>query len=143
MSYKYFGHHKNPVFDQTIGMRETKPANGFRVFVFGGSSAQGFPNASRASFPSLLERMLKLTYPDKIIEVVKLGTSAINSHTLLDILPDVLSYSPDLILMYAGHNEYYGELGPASTRLGNPRFVKLRVQWLSHFCRPAKDRPGL
>ncbi|WP_421764923.1 SGNH/GDSL hydrolase family protein [Ekhidna sp.] len=128
ISYKYFGDLENSVFSQAIGMRKKKPENGFRIFVFGGSSAQGFPYARNASFPSHLERKLQYTFPDKIIEVVNLGTSAINSHTLLDILPDVLDHSPDLILMYAGHNEYYGALGPASTRLGNPNFVRILLK---------------
>lgn len=128
LSYKYFGNLENPVFSPEIGMRKEKPADGFRVFVFGGSSAQGFPYARTASFPSHLERKLQYSYPDKTIEVVNLGTSAINSHTLRDILPQVLERSPDLILFYAGHNEYYGALGPASSRLGNPGFVRLLLR---------------
>lgn len=128
ISYKYFGHLQGAVFFRGIGFYEQKPQNAFRVFVLGGSSAQGFPYAQNASFPKHLQRRLELDYPDRLIEVINMGASAINSHTLLDILPAVLEQSPDLILIYAGHNEYYGALGPGSSRNTSPGFVKLLLQ---------------
>ncbi len=114
-SYKYFGDLKGAVFFNGIGFLEEKPKEMYRVFVLGGSSAQGFPYGQQASFPSHLKRRLELLNPNESFEVVNLGASAINSHTLLDILPEVLDQNPDLILIYAGHNEYYGALGPGST----------------------------
>ncbi len=47
-----------------------------------------------------------------------MGISAINSITLRDIIDDVLEENPDLIIIYTGHNEYYGALGPASNISG-------------------------
>ena len=140
ISHKYFGNTKAPVFQQDIGFQEKKPEDSFRVFVLGGSSTQGFPYARNASFPAHLQRHLDLMYPNRVIEVVNLGASAINSYTLLDILPQVLEQSPDLILIYAGHNEYYGALGPGSTQLGSPRLVRFYlylknfriVQWIEN-----------
>lgn len=32
----------------------------------------------------------------------------------MDILEDVIQQKPDLVLIYTGHNEYYGALGAAS-----------------------------
>jgi tetratricopeptide (TPR) repeat protein len=40
--------------------------------------------------------------------------SAINSYALLDFTDEILENEPDLLLIYAGHNEFYGALGVAS-----------------------------
>lgn len=130
LSHKYFGDLEGTVFFRDASFKAVKPSNGFRVFVLGGSSVQGFPYAQSASFPSHLQRRLNLLYPDRYIEVVNLGASAVNSHTLLDILPEVLAQQPDLLLIYAGHNEYYGALGAASSRSfgGSRAFTKLMLR---------------
>jgi tetratricopeptide (TPR) repeat protein len=56
--------------------------------------------------------------------------TGINSYTLLDLLPGVLDEKPDLILIYAGHNEYYGALGVGSVQsFGSSRtFIRLMMR---------------
>ncbi|RMF68382.1 MAG: hypothetical protein D6743_03435, partial [Calditrichaeota bacterium] len=56
--------------------------------------------------------------------------TAINSYTLLDFLDEIFAQKPDLLLIYAGHNEFYGALGAASNEsLGRFRgFVKLYLR---------------
>ncbi len=93
---------------------KTKPENSFRVFVLGGSSAAGYPFMPLGSFSRYIRKRLELMYPDKEIEAVNLSLTAVNSYTILDLVPDVLDKEPDLILIYAGHNEYYGALGVGS-----------------------------
>jgi lysophospholipase L1-like esterase len=107
-----------------------KTANAFRVFVLGESSAEGFPYSPMGSFPRYIRRRLELVYPNTPIEVINLGMTAINSYTLLDLLPGVLDEKPDLILIYAGHNEYYGALGVGSVQsFGSSRtLIKLMMR---------------
>jgi lysophospholipase L1-like esterase len=93
-----------------------KKANSFRVFVLGESSAEGFPFSPMGSFSRYIRRRLELVYPKSQIEVINLGMTAINSYTLLDLLPGVLDQKPDLILIYTGHNEFYGALGVGSVQ---------------------------
>jgi len=93
-----------------------KKANAFRVFVLGESSAEGFPYSPMGSFPRYIRRRLELVYPNTPVEVNDPGMTAIRSYTLLDLLPGVLDQDPDLILIYAGHNEYYGALGVGSVQ---------------------------
>lgn len=91
-----------------------KPANGLRFFVQGGSSAAGFPYGLGASLAGMLDQRLKLTYPDKHVEVVNTAMAAVNSYTMLDIADEIIEQQPDGILIYAGHNEYLGILGVGS-----------------------------
>ncbi len=92
-----------------------KPENGFRVIVQGGSSAAGYPYYRGASFPQVLQRLLKTAYPERTIEVVNTAMAAVNSYTLLDFADEIVAQKPDAVLVYAGHNEYYGALGAASS----------------------------
>lgn len=106
-----------------------KRENSFRVFVMGGSSAQGFPFSPNGTFSRYIRDRLELIYPDKYIEVINLGITATNSYTIRDLIPGVLGQKPDLILIYAGHNEYYGAFGVGSTEnIGNSReFVNFLI----------------
>jgi len=111
-----------------------KKPNAFRVFVLGESSAEGFPYSPMGSFARYIRRRLELVYPNTPIEVINLGMTAINSYTLLDLLPGVLDQKPDLILIYAGHNEYYGALGVGSVQsFGSSRTVIRLMMRLNDF----------
>jgi hypothetical protein len=104
--------------------QKQKPSNGYRIFVLGESSVVGFPYGNNASFPKILERSLSKTFPEKQIEVVCVAMSAINSYALLDQIDEILQQSPDALLIYTGHNEYYGALGVGSVQtLGNMRWL--------------------
>lgn len=128
IAFKYFDNieYSNILPD---GFYKAKKEGAFRIFVLGESSAAGFPYNSNCSFPSHLKRKLELLFPGKDFEVINLGASAINSYTMADIIPDVLEQKPDLILIYAGHNEYYGALGAASSsRIASGRwFVNMML----------------
>ena len=91
-----------------------KPENGFRLFVLGGSTAAGFPYGNNVTFARILNRRLSDTFPDRRIEVVNLAMTAINTFTLLDFMDEMLKQKPDALLIYAGHNEFYGALGAGS-----------------------------
>lgn len=111
-----------------------KRENAFRVFVMGGSSAQGFPYSPNGTFSRYIRDRLDLIYPDKYIEVINLGITATNSYTIRDLTPGVLEQKPDLILIYAGHNEYYGAFGVGSTEnIGKSRELVNFLIWLNKF----------
>lgn len=91
-----------------------KPENGYRIFVLGGSTAAGYPYGDNLLFTRVLAKRLADTFPEKYIEIVNTATAAINTYTLLDFMDEILDNEPDAILIYAGHNEFYGALGVAS-----------------------------
>ena len=104
-----------------------KPEGVFRIIAQGGSSAAGFPFYRGASFPQVLGARLRLAYPEAEVEVVNTAMAAVNSYTLLDLADEVIAQDPDAVVIYAGHNEFYGALGAASTEsLGrSPALVRL------------------
>ncbi len=131
---KYFTNVEHPPLPLADAIDYEKKANSFRIFVLGGSSAEGYPFVPNASFPRELKRRLELLYSDKTIEVMNCGMSAINSYTIRDFIPSIIKENPDLILIYAGHNEYYGALGIGSsvTILPSRTLTNLYI-WLQNF----------
>lgn len=111
-----------------------KPENGYRIFVLGESTVEGFPYDANLTFTKILRKRLQDIFPDRAIEVVNLGMTAIDSYTLLDFAGEVLQQKPDAVLMYTGHNEYYGALGVGSMENGSiPKWMKRLELILVHF----------
>ncbi len=122
---KYFYRFQNTVPPDDIFLKQ-KPENGFRIFVMGSSTVYGFPYSSGIMFSRILHDRLQDSYPDKHIEVINTSITAVNSYTLLDKINDIIKEKPDAILIYAGHNEFYGALGIGSKEgLGKVRWLKL------------------
>ena len=107
-----------------------KPQNGYRIFVLGESTTAGYPYGNNIMFSRILHKRLQEAFPERQIEVVNTAMSAVNSFTMLDYMPEILAQQPDALLIYAGHNEFYGALGVASTEsLGKFRgIVKLYLK---------------
>jgi tetratricopeptide (TPR) repeat protein len=60
--------------------------------------------------------------------------TAINTYTIRDLFPGILEQMPDLVLIYTGHNEYYGALGVGSMEsLGISRTVVNLVIYFERF----------
>ena len=91
-----------------------KPKNGYRIFVLGESTTAGFPYGNNMMFSRILGRRLSDIFPDRHIEVMNTAMPAVNSYALLDFMDEILENEPDAILIYAGHNEFYGAMGVAS-----------------------------
>lgn len=110
---KYFSSLEATSTNNDIFLRR-KPENGFRIFVMGSSTVYGYPYDNNLMASRILHQRLEDAYPDKKVEVVNTALTAINSITLKDFIPQVLKYEVDAILIYAGHNEYYGAFGIGS-----------------------------
>lgn len=134
LGYRYFFTTRNLPFSVESFIYKEKKENSFRVFVVGASSAAGYPYLSSASFSKFIRKKLEVLYPEKIIEVANFSMSAINSYTVRDLMPELLKKEPDLILIYLGHNEYYGALGIGSIEsFGSSRFIVNTTLWLNKF----------
>jgi len=131
---RYFFTTKNLPFSVESFLYKEKTENNFRVFVVGASSAAGYPYLSSASFSKFIRKKLEILYPENVIEVCNISMSAINSYAIRDLMPEILQKEPDLVLIYLGHNEYYGALGVGSLEsLGSSRFIVNTTLWLNKF----------
>ena len=130
--------------------RATRPPGALRIFFQGESSAQGFPYGHGAMPSRMLERRLAATYPGRHVEVVNVAFTAVNSWTLLDQADEIVAQRPDAVLIYTGHNEYYGALGlrprplaKAALLVRHSRLAQLVAAGVGRVTRrePAADAP--
>ncbi len=111
-----------------------KPDSCYRIFVLGGSTAAGWPYPNNLMFSRILNKKLTDLFPDKHIEVINTSISAINTYAQLDFLDEIMEHEPDAVLIYSGHNEFYGAFGVASAKsIGNARWLKNLYLNLVHF----------
>ena len=97
-----------------------------RIFFLGGSTVEGYPHPRNACAPAFLEVLLDAVSPVDNVEVVNCGVTAINSFSLREWTPAVLRYEPDALVVYAGHNEFYGAYGAGSlSSIGTNRSLVL------------------
>lgn len=115
ISKKYFTTSQNATIGNQDVFYKNKPAGTLRFFILGASSSLGFPYMHNGSFARMLKYKLQFQYPEQSIEVINLSLTAINSYTLYDFSKQIINYLPDGVIIYAGHNEYYGALGVASS----------------------------
>jgi tetratricopeptide (TPR) repeat protein len=129
---RWFSGIDNPPAPAHEAFAREKPKRGFRVFVMGESAAAGFPYPRNVEFSRLLADVLRDVLPRDSVEVINLAIAATNSFALLDMAEEVAAQRPDAVLIYAGHNEYYGALGAASrvTVPGGVTAVRLYMRLL-------------
>ncbi len=130
-----------------------KPDNGFRVFVLGGSDVYGFPWGAEVAFAKSLERALQAAYPDRRVEIVNAAAMSYGSHRLRILVHELLEYSPDLLVIASGHNEFVEQdfyrdllaretaLDPLRSLLHRWRLFSASTRLRERFARP--DRGNL
>ena len=129
ISKKYFTIPENATLGNYELFPKVKKKGTIRFFVLGESSSVGFPYMHNGAFPRMLKYRLQFEYPTVNFEIINLSLTAVNSYTLYDFSKQLVNYQPDAILIYAGHNEYYGALGVASTSsIGrNPYLIRAAI----------------
>ena len=111
--------------------RAEKPDSTFRIVCLGSSSMFGTPYQMTANIPGIVRRQLRHLAPDKEIEVINLGASAINSNVVRDFLDEVVALEPTLVLIYMGHNEFYGPdgIGAAPLEKALPWVTRIKYRF--------------
>ena len=119
--------------------------NRFRIITLGGSTTAGYPYNTLpqykcpASFPNYLRAILQYNKNLPEIEMLNLGSNAFNSLSVLKVFNDIKKYDPDLVIVYSGHNEYFGPnefaLSKSTNKLFSSKlifnsFLKLRQTYL-------------
>lgn len=121
-SKRYFANQQNATYGNAEPFTAKKSPGVFRIFVLGESTTIGYPYMNNGSFHRWLQYRLSQSYPDRDFEVINLSLTAVNSYTVLDFGKAVLDYESDALLVYTGHNEYYGAMGVAATKgIGHSR----------------------
>jgi len=101
-----------------------KPPNAYRIFVFGESTPEGWPDP-QYSFSRFLRIMLHAQFPDLQIEVYNTAFRAVNSHVMRVQAAASVKFAPDLFIVYLGNNEVHGPFGATKTDAGPDPLLSL------------------
>ncbi len=142
----FFGTSERAGTSEQYTFVDPKPTNTIRLLLVGESAVQGYPQPRHLCASAFLQAMLQDAWPERRVEVINLGTTAIASFPVLGILTEALAYDPDLVIVYTGHNEFFGAYGVASVGRAGTRPWMLQanrwlhslalVQWLQRFGKP-------
>lgn len=94
---------------------QPKDPDTVRIFMVGESAMQGYPQPRPLKHSSILQAMLSDLWPERKVEVINLGTTAVASFPVWCIAREALNFDPDLLVVYCGNNEFFGAGGVAST----------------------------
>ena len=143
----FFANKHNPGGNNSFTFFEPKTPNRIRVFLAGASAIKGYPQPKGFASSAFLQAMLTDLWPSKTPEVINLGTTAIASFPVSEIGTKALDYHPDLMVIYCGHNEFFGAYGVASQHRAtrSPAMMKLQrriqstatAQAINKFLQPA------
>jgi tetratricopeptide (TPR) repeat protein len=84
-----------------------------RVYVLGGSAAQGFPHKNHG-FDRLLAAQLGAALPARKIEVINTAMTSVNSHVVYAVANSIPANSADFAVILMGNNEVVGPYGPGT-----------------------------
>jgi tetratricopeptide (TPR) repeat protein len=123
----FFANRTRPGYNDQFNFLSPKPKGVFRVFLVGESAAKGYPQPRNLASSAFLEKMLADAWPDRKIEVINLGTTAVASFPVLGMLTEALEFEPDLVIIHTGHNEFFGAYGVSSISRGGTSILRLKA----------------
>jgi hypothetical protein len=88
-----------------------KPAEGFRIFLIGEASLSGWPYSEDQAIDRKIRNILTAWSPETKFEIITISFAGLNSASASAIVSGIFRYSPDLVILYCGHNEFYGDDG--------------------------------
>lgn len=127
----FIANRKRPGYNEQYSFYQPKSPATTRIVLVGESAMKGYPEPRHLAGSAFLGEMLKDVWPDRHVEIINLGTTAVASYPVLGIMTEALDYAPDLVIVSTGHNEFFGTYGVASIgwaggkpwMLGATRFV--------------------
>lgn len=105
---------------------QPKPQQNFRVVALGGSTTYGRPWYGQTSFSHWLEVLLNRFDGQHQYEQINAGGVSYASYRVHRVMDEMISYDPDLFVVYSGHNEFLEARSFAEIKSENPLLSKLR-----------------
>jgi len=94
-------------------LAEERSPDLLRVYVLGGSAAQGFPHKNHG-IDRLLAAQLRAALPSRKIEVINTAMTSVNSHVVYAVAKSIPEASADYAVILMGNNEVVGPYGPGT-----------------------------
>ena len=83
-----------------------KEPNTIRIFCLGSSASAGWPHPPDERYSNYLQLALNAALPSRKVEVLNVSAHAWASYRQRYIFDDIINHDPDLLILYAGNNEF-------------------------------------
>ena len=83
-----------------------KSARTLRIFLLGGSAANGWPHDGSLGIGPLLAHKLRAALPETNVEVLVGAGVTFASYRVKVVFDEIIDYAPDLVIIYCGNNEF-------------------------------------
>lgn len=123
----FFANRARPGYNDQYQFLDPKPKGTFRIFLVGESAAKGYPQPRQLASSAFLQKMLSDAWPERTVEVINLGTTAVASFPVLGMMTEALEFEPDLVIVHTGHNEFFGAYGVSSVSRGGASVTRLQA----------------
>ena len=100
-----------------VWMPVEKDSAQLRVVMLGESAVAGFPS-EEYSLGRLTRALWNERFPQRPMQMATVALVGVNSHTLRQLATESMKLHPDVLVIYAGHNEVIGPYGPVSRLAG-------------------------
>ena len=107
----YYKQLSSTPFNYLTPIVKIKSANSYRVFLIGEAALSGWPYSAEHSLQKKLDNLFGDFLTNENIEIITISSAGFNTSQAVDIIPRILELKPDLIVLYTGHNEFYGYQG--------------------------------
>jgi hypothetical protein len=111
-----------------VWMPVEKGSAQLRVVMIGESAVAGFPS-EEYSLGRLTRALWNERFPQRPMQMATVALVGVNSHALRQMAIESMQLQPDVLVLYAGHNEVIGPYGPVSRLAGG--FSSRRMAQLS------------
>lgn len=132
-----------------------KPPGTKRLFCLGGSTSYGRPYRNSTSFCGWLQLLLEQVDPSSSWQTINAGGISYASYRVERIVEELERYSPDVLVVYTGHNEFLEErtyrehrqtsagVRVLAERLGHSRVFSLVAYARDRFAPRVHEGPSL
>ena len=93
-----------------MSFASTKPEDGFRAFLVGGSFMRGVPHEGAGTIRFWLYRELRRRFPSAFVEVINAGATSQNSNRVREIAQHAVTHDTNVLIVASCNNE--GALPP-------------------------------
>jgi tetratricopeptide (TPR) repeat protein len=125
----FFANPGRPGYNNQYSFFHPKSTNTVRIALLGGSAIKGYPQTMNFCASAFLREMLEDCWPGREVEIINLGTTAVASFPVREMLKQMVEYDPDLVVIYSGHNEFFGAYGVASKNRAGTAPWMLKLQY--------------
>lgn len=94
-------------YNYSQSFSQKKAPGVYRIFIIGEASLSGWPYSREQAIDKKIQYNLSKYVPAEKFEIITISFAGLNTTIAFEIVSSIFRYTPDLVIIYSGHNEFY------------------------------------